>query len=116
MSQAIEMTQLSTHRRMLPWLMWGCGAAFYFYEFILSISPSVMGPFWMQDFSMSPTKLGILASIWFWAYALMQIPAGVLLDRLGPHRLLASASAVLVLGCIMFSMAHSCYKKHEQKQ
>ncbi len=89
-------------KKLLPWLMWGCGALFYFYEFMVQVSPNVMGPELMYDFSINANGLGILTGIYFYAYAFMQIPAGLLLDRLGPHRLLACASGILAIGCLLF--------------
>ena len=37
----------------------------------------------MKDFSLSPPEMGTLLSSFFWTYAALQIPAGVLLDRYG---------------------------------
>lgn len=92
---------------VLPWFMWGCGALFYFYEFLVQVSPNVMAAELMRDFNFTGNRLGVLSSIYFWAYALMQIPAGILLDKLGPHRLLAVASATLAVGCLLFADAHN---------
>ena len=37
----------------------------------------------MKDFSLSPATMGTLLSSFFWTYAALQIPAGMLLDRYG---------------------------------
>ncbi|NQY42709.1 MAG: MFS transporter [Legionellales bacterium] len=95
--------------KILPWIMWGFGALFYCYEFFVQISPNVMSADLMRDFSIQADKLGILVGIFAYAYALIQIPAGVLLDKLGPCKLLAAASLILALGCLTFSKATGFY-------
>lgn len=70
----------------LPWLIWCIAALFYFYEFFLQVSPNVMVPELMSSFHVTAASLGNLAAFYFYAYAIMQIPAGVLLDFFGPRR------------------------------
>ncbi len=95
----------SSLRCLIPWLMWGAGAIFYFYEFFVQVSPAAMVPEWMHDFAITASGIGVLSSVYFWSYALMQIPAGLFLDRLGPRRLLAFASFMCALGCLMLGFS-----------
>ncbi len=44
---------------------------------------SVAAPSIMRDFRITPASMGTLLSAFFWTYAVFQIPAGVLVDRLG---------------------------------
>jgi MFS family permease len=46
----------------------------------------------MREFSLTYTQAGLLASAFFYAYALMQFPAGYLGDRLGKKRILILCS------------------------
>jgi D-galactonate transporter len=43
----------------------------------------IAGPSMMSDLSMSKVEFGILGSAFFWSYALMQIPVGMIIDKLG---------------------------------
>ncbi|NCT37926.1 MFS transporter [Bacillus sp. EB93] len=43
----------------------------------------IAGPSMMKDLSLSAVEFGILGSAFFWSYALMQIPVGVIVDKLG---------------------------------
>jgi MFS family permease len=86
----------------LPWLIWCIAALFYFYEFFLQVSPNVMVPELMSSFHVTAASLGNLAAFYFYAYAIMQIPAGVLLDFFGPRRLLTFAAATCMFGCVLF--------------
>ncbi|WP_051329334.1 MFS transporter [Geminicoccus roseus] len=87
--------------------MWGLGALFYGFGFFHRVAPSVMVPELMRDFAVPAAGLGVLAAAYFWAYAAVQIPVGVLVDRLGPRRLLIGASLVLAAGAGLFAMAGS---------
>lgn len=44
---------------------------------------SVAAPAMMKDFRITPATMGVLLSAFFWTYAVFQIPAGFLVDRLG---------------------------------
>ncbi len=50
------------------------------------ISLSVAGPQLERSFHLTPAGLGVLFSAFFWSYALLQIPVGLVLDRLGVTR------------------------------
>lgn len=89
------------------WLIWSLSALFYFYEFALQSSPSVMVPELMRDFHVDGTQLGHLSAFYFYAYAAMQIPVGLLLDRFGPRLLLTLASITCAFGAFCFSQTHS---------
>jgi sugar phosphate permease len=51
------------------------------------ISLSVAAPQLQTTFGLTSGDLGLLLSAFFWSYALMQIPAGLLLDRFGVTRI-----------------------------
>lgn len=54
-------------------------------------SLSVALPMIKTEFGIGPEVTGVLLSVFFWAYAAMQIPAGWLIDRFGPRRLITAA-------------------------
>lgn len=84
-------------------------ASFYLYEFILQVSPSVMADEMMETFSVGAGGFGIISSIYFYAYAPMQLPAGLLFDRYGPRKLMTSAALVCASGMIFFAATDSIY-------
>lgn len=88
---------------------WGLGAFYYFYKYVLEISPSVMQVELMQAYNIEATGLGMLASFYGLAYAATQIPAGVLMDRYGPRRLLSFATLMCGIGCLVFQGAHTLF-------
>ena len=57
------------------------------------------------DLNLDQAQLGALSSAWFIAFAAMQIPVGVLLDRYGPRRTVSGLMGVAVVGAIVFATA-----------
>lgn len=52
---------------------------------------AVAGSNIQNDFSLTPTQLGLLFSMFTWAYAASQIPVGYVLDRIGSRILYGGA-------------------------
>jgi predicted MFS family arabinose efflux permease len=89
------------NRAFLPML-----AALYFLGFsnlFLRSSFGVMAPELENEMGMSPAVLSTVASAFFIAYALMQIPTGMLLDRYGPRRVLSAMMLFTALGTALFA-------------
>ena len=49
---------------------------------------SIAAPAIEKDFGLSPTTMGIVFSVFLWAYAIGQIPGGSVADRFGPRLIL----------------------------
>lgn len=90
-----------------PWIVWGLACLFYFYECLLQVSPSVMSSELMHDFALTSHTMGILSGIYFYSYAPMQLPGGVLMDYFGPRRLLTIATAICAISTIAFGLTDS---------
>lgn len=80
---------------------------FYVYDYFIQVSPSVMVGDLMRDFHVGAGTLGLLSACFFYAYAMMQMPAGWLLDRLGARFLLTGAVFLSALGVGLFGLAHT---------
>jgi MFS family permease len=89
--------------RLLPLLGWLTGALFFFYAWVMRVAPSVMVEELMRDFAVGAGVLGNLSAAYYYGYAGMQIPVGLLLDRFGPRRLIAVASLACAGGCVLFA-------------
>lgn len=90
---------------MRAYAAWMLGSAFFCYAFILRVSPSVMVSELMRDFAVSGAILGHLSAFYFYAYASLQMPVGIMLDRIGPRRLMTAAIGVVALGSLVFALA-----------
>ena len=103
----VPSTPSSRELRVLPLLAWATGAMFFFYAWVLRVAPSVMVEELMRDFAVGAAVLGHLSAAYFYGYAGMQIPAGLLLDRFGPRRLMTVAALVCAGGCVLFATGNS---------
>ena len=62
----------------------------------------------MRDFSISTaSELGILSSIYFYVYAVMQMPAGICADYFGPRRTVSLSLLLAAAGAAIFGAADS---------
>jgi sugar phosphate permease len=89
------------------WIVFGALAAVYFFVLFHRVSTSVVAPDLIVSFQTNATALGLMSSMYFYAYALEQPLVGYLSDRLGPRRVVGVWSLVAALGCILFGMAPS---------
>ena len=87
----------------LAWITWGLAALFYYYEYSLQVSPSVMASQLSVSFHVQASGLGKLVAYYFYAYALMQIPVGLLLDKFGPRIMLTLALMICSAGSFILS-------------
>jgi MFS family permease len=90
---------------ILHLLGWATGALFFFYAWILRVAPSVMIDEMMRDLAVGAAVIGNLSAFYFYGYAGMQVPAGLLIDRFGARRLMTVAALSCALGCVVFSMS-----------
>lgn len=80
-------------------------AAGYFMSYLLRAVNAVVAPDLVRDFGLSPAELGLLTAAYLAAFALFQLPLGVLLDRYGPRRVQAGLLGIAALGCVGFALA-----------
>jgi MFS family permease len=90
---------------LTPWLVWGLGALFYSYGMFQRVAPVSMVAELMRDFAATAAVLGNLSAFFFYAYAGMQIPVGMLVDQWGPRRMLSVAAALCASGGVVFATA-----------
>ena len=71
---------------------------------------AVANPLIRHDLGLSISEMGLLLSAFLWAYAAFQLPAGALVDRLGPRKLLGGGifvwSVAQALGGLVGNSAH----------
>ncbi len=71
------------HVRWSIGLLLGFGTLINYFD---RLALSVAGPQLQAELGLGPAEIGVLFSAFFWTYALLQIPTGVVLDRLGVTR------------------------------
>ncbi|MFZ5632295.1 MAG: MFS transporter [Bacillota bacterium] len=79
----------------------------YFLSVFHRVTIAMMADQLMADLSLSPTQLGLLAAVYFYPYAFMQLPAGIMSDRFGPRRLVSLMLLLAAAASVAFSLAQS---------
>ena len=83
------------------------GALFFGYAFIQRVAPSIMTTELMRDFAVGGAALGSLSAFYFWTYASIQLPVGILTDRFGPRKLMSVAAAICAVAAAGFAFSES---------
>ena len=107
MTKKVKHTELAYPIR--AWSIWLLSALFMFYKYAIEVSPSVMTTTLMKTFHVGGMELGNLAACYFYAYLLLQIPAGLLLDKFGPRKTTTLAIALCAIGSLVFAGASSLF-------
>ena len=75
----------------------------------LRTSLGVLSPNLMHDFNINPNNMGLLGGVFFLSFAIFQIPAGILIDKYGPRKVMSVVIIFAVLGSIIFALSNSFY-------
>lgn len=92
-------------QRRRAWLIWAIAAGFYAYGFFHRVAPSVIVDDLMLAFALDATLMGALSASYFYTYAVLQVPLGVLIDRFGPRVMLTVGASTAALGGVLFATA-----------
>ncbi len=81
-----------------------CGLAslFYLYDFFVRVMPATMTDDLMSIYQIDATGLGLLSSLFFYAYLIMQIPCGLLYDRYGPRKVITITTFITAIATFVF--------------
>src|ERR1035437_6984317 len=78
--------------------------AAYVLSFFQRFAPAGIATDLAVAFSTSASSLGALAATYFYVYTLMQVPTGILVDTLGPRRILLIGGVVGGFGSLLFGL------------
>src|SRR6185295_10072889 len=82
-------------------------AAGYIMVWLLRSVNAVVAPDLVRDLGLTASGLGLLTSAYFFTYAAMQLPVGLLLDRFGPRRTQSGLFLFAALGCLGFAVSQN---------
>lgn len=102
----VEMTHEKKFE-MARWSIFTILILTYILVYFHRMAPGVVSEYLMADFQTTGTRLGTLSAIYFFVYAAMQLPSGVLADTLGSRTLIIGGSLAAGLGSIVFGLASS---------
>jgi MFS family permease len=96
---------MSRRAAILPWSIWTLAALFVVFNYVHQVVPDIIADDLIAAFRASDGTLGNIAAFYFYAYALLQIPVGLIVDRYGTRRALILALLTAGLGALAFSRA-----------
>lgn len=91
------------YRRLMFWVL----AFGYVLVFFHRLCPAVVATDMMADLHAGGTLIGFLSSAYFYPYALMQLPTGLLSDSWGPRKTITLFLAAACIGSILLGLAPS---------
>ncbi|MBE9534141.1 MAG: MFS transporter, partial [Proteobacteria bacterium] len=91
------------------WLVFWILAFSYILVYFHRLCPAVVAVDMMRDLQAGGTLLGLLGPAYFYPYALMQLPAGLLSDSWGPRRSITLFFSVATIGSILLGLAPSAF-------
>lgn len=80
-------------------------SALYFFVYFHRISPAVLAADLKRTFQIDTAALSLLSSAYFYLYAGLQIPVGILSDTWGPRRVATLSSLLAFIGSLLFGLA-----------
>lgn len=97
---------LKTDRYLyLRWAMWICLVLLHLITTFHRVSFNVVADLLTAEFVLTGAGLGNLAAAYTYMYVIMQIPGGMLVDRLGPRRIAFLTGVLMTAGSILIGVA-----------
>jgi len=87
------------------WLVWGTMILAYMVVFFHRLAAGVVREDLVGAFDLSAAAFGSLASMYFYAYMIMQVPVGILADSLGARKTVTAGIFLAGAGSILFGFA-----------
>jgi len=79
----------------------------YFMSYLFRAVNAIVEGELVRDIGLSPSELGLMTAAYLAAFALFQLPLGILLDRYGPRRVQAVLLSVAAIGAVVFAFGQS---------
>ncbi len=96
-----------TPRSFRPFLIFLTLSVLLIFSLFYRGSNAVIAPNLIQDLDLDAEALGILGGASFYSFALLQIPMGPMLDRIGPRTIISSFSLIGASGAFLFAFGQS---------
>jgi sugar phosphate permease len=87
------------------WVIFALLAAGYILVFFHRICPAVLAVDLMRDLNSGGSLTGLLGAAYFYPYAIMQLPAGLLSDFWGPRKTISFFFVIAFIGSVIMGMA-----------
>jgi len=87
------------------WVVWTILALVYIFVTFHRMATGVVKSDLEETFKIGAAQFANIGSMYFYAYFIMQIPSGILADKIGPKKTVTWFSILAAVGSVMFGMA-----------
>lgn len=92
-------------RAKTRWTIAGVLGVGSFVNYVDRVNLSIAGPEMMREFHLSAAQLGVVASAFLWTYAVLQLPIGAIIDRIGVRWVNRAAAALWAIASFLTASA-----------
>jgi MFS family permease len=93
---------MSKNTRMAA-IAWLLAAIYYFYQYIMRSSPSVMMNQLSETFGLSALGVASMVGLFYYGYSPFSLVAGAAIDRLGTRKVVPIGAVTVGIGALLFS-------------
>lgn len=90
----------------LSWIILAPAEFFTLFQFLIQLTAGDIVQSLMSDFMISAANAALLTSAFYYIYISLQIPVGIITDKVGPRLLLSGGAFVCGIGCMIFAQTH----------
>ena len=87
------------------WGIFAICVSLFLMSMFYRVSSAIIAPDLSRDLHLNPEQLGLLGGVFFYAFALVQLPLGLLLDRAGARLTMLVLNVIGIAGTIIFAHA-----------
>ena len=87
------------------WIIFGICVSLFLMSMLYRASTAIIAQDLANDLRLNPQDLGLLGAVFFYTFALVQLPLGPLLDRVGARATMIVLNMIGVMGTIIFANA-----------
>jgi sugar phosphate permease len=87
------------------WTIFGTCAFLFLMSLFYRASSAIIAPNLVADLNLSPHALGLMGAAFFYSFAIVQLPLGLFLDRVGPRITMTILNFVGAAGAVIFAHA-----------
>ena len=100
--------QLKTSQKIFTIILPFCGG--YFLSYLFRSTNAVIAPYLISEFNINAQELGLLTSSYLFAFAVFQIPLGILLDKYGARKVQIILMIFAGMGSLMFYFGNTLFE------
>lgn len=101
-NQDAQKTMSAFNTALLVLTPFGLG---YFFSYLYRAVNAVVSPDLVAEFDLSASDLGLMTAAYLFAFAVFQLPLGILLDRYGPRRIQFVLLLIAALAAALFAQS-----------